>query len=202
MARCVARASTPWMKSAHKIRRVGMQDLLTRQGSFAVSAIACRESELTKPCQGGTPKPTQRKGVEQMNKLQGEKAVITGGTSGIGPATAKLFVNKGAHVVIMGRRKKELEEAAQQIGQDVIPIKGDLSDLADIDRLYETIKPNNPIDIVFATAGIIEGFPLSSSTEEQFDKHFDTNVKGVPYTVQKSRTVAHHVRVDSAKGEL
>lgn len=128
--------------------------------------------------------------------------MITGGTSGIGMATAKLFVNEGAHVVIMGRRKKELEEAAQQLGQNVMPIRGDVSNLADLGRLYETIKPANPIDVVFANAGIIEGFPLSSSTEEQFEKHFDTNVKGVLYTVQKSRTVTHHVRVDPAKGEL
>lgn len=121
-----------------------------------------------------------------MNKLQGKKAVITGGTSGIGLATAKLFVKEGAQVVIMGRRQKELDEAAKQIGQHVIPIQGDVSNLADIDRLYETIKPYGPIDIVFANAGFMEASSLGSCTEDQFDRLFDTNVKGALFTVQKA----------------
>lgn len=121
-----------------------------------------------------------------MNRLAGKKAVITGGTSGIGLATAKLFHAEGAHVVIMGRRKKELDEAVAAIGQHVIPVQGDVSNIGDLERLYKTVEPYSPIDIVFANAGFTESVPLASCSSEQFDRLFATNVKGALFSVQKA----------------
>jgi NAD(P)-dependent dehydrogenase (short-subunit alcohol dehydrogenase family) len=113
-------------------------------------------------------------------------AVITGGTTGIGFATAKLFVEEGAYVFITGRRQKELDEAVEALGDNVTGVQGDVSKLADLDRLYETVKAEGrQIDVVFANAGFGEFAALGSITEEHFDKLFDTNVKGVLFTVQK-----------------
>src|SRR4030088_1959345 len=120
-------------------------------------------------------------------KLEGKVAVITGGTEGIGFATAKLFVKEGAYVFITGRREKELDEAVKAIGTNVSGVQGDVAQLADLDRLYETItKVKGRIDIVFANAGVGEFVPLGSVTEEHFDKIFDINVKGALFTVQKA----------------
>ncbi|MDB5365999.1 MAG: Oxidoreductase [Rhodospirillales bacterium] len=121
-----------------------------------------------------------------MGKLQGKVAVITGGTSGIGLATAKLFVKEGAYVFITGRRQKELDEAVQAIGSNVTGVQGDVAKLRDLDRLYETVKKRGRIDIVFANAGVAEFAPLGEITEEHFDRLFNTNVKGTLFTVQKS----------------
>lgn len=121
-----------------------------------------------------------------MGKLQGKVAVITGGTTGIGLATAKLFVEEGAYVFIMGRRQKELDEAVKEIGSNVSGVQGDVAKLADLDRLYEAVKAKGRIDIVFANAGIGEFAPLGSIAEEHFDKLFDINVRGVLFTVQKA----------------
>jgi NAD(P)-dependent dehydrogenase (short-subunit alcohol dehydrogenase family) len=122
-----------------------------------------------------------------MGKLQGKVAVITGGSSGIGFASAKLFAREGAYVFITGRRQKELDEAVRAIGKNVTGVQGDVSNLADLDRLYETIDASGKrIDIVFANAGIAEFSPLGSVTEELFDKLFGINVKGVLFTVQKA----------------
>src|SRR5260370_18690644 len=85
-----------------------------------------------------------------MGKLQGKVAVITGGTQGIGRATAKLFASEGAHVFITGRRQKELEEALASIGGNVTGVQGDVTNLADLDRLYESVKAKGPIDVLFA----------------------------------------------------
>ena len=93
-------------------------------------------------------------------KLDGKIAVITGGSSGIGFATAKLFVDEGAYVFITGRRQKELDEAVKAIGQNVTGVQGDVAKLADVDRLYEIVKANGRIDILFANAGIAEFAPL------------------------------------------
>src|SRR3984885_1860928 len=95
-----------------------------------------------------------------MGKLQGKVAVITGGSSGIGLATAKLFVKEGAHVFITGRRQKEIDEAVKEIGSNVTGIQGDVSVLADLDRIYETIGAKGNIDILFANAGVIDFAPL------------------------------------------
>jgi NAD(P)-dependent dehydrogenase (short-subunit alcohol dehydrogenase family) len=122
-----------------------------------------------------------------MGKLQGKVAVITGGSSGIGFAAAKLFVAEGAYVFITGRRQKELDEAVRFIGDNVTGIQGDVADLADLDRLYESVNATGRrIDIVFANAGIAEFATLGNITEAHFGKLFNTNVKGVLFTVQKA----------------
>ncbi|WOD14654.1 SDR family NAD(P)-dependent oxidoreductase [Paraburkholderia kirstenboschensis] len=122
-----------------------------------------------------------------MGKLQGKVAVITGGSSGIGFAAAKLFVAEGAHVFITGRRQKELDEAVSAIGDNVTGIQGDVAKLADLDRLYENVNATGRrIDIVFANAGIAGFAALGNITEAHFDKLFSTNVKGMLFTVQKA----------------
>ncbi len=120
-------------------------------------------------------------------KLEGKVAVVTGGTEGIGFATAKLFVKEGAYVFITGRRSKELDEAAKAIGTNVYGVQGDAGQLADLDRLYETVaKVKGRIDIVFANAGAAEFVPFGSVTEAHFDKLFNINVRGALFTVQKA----------------
>ena len=121
-----------------------------------------------------------------MNKLSGKVAVITGGSTGIGLATAKLFVEEGAYVFITGRRQKELDEAVKAIGNNVTGIRGDVANLEDLDRLYETIGAKGRIDIVFANAGTGEFASLEKVSEDHFDKIFDINVKGTLFTVQKA----------------
>jgi NAD(P)-dependent dehydrogenase (short-subunit alcohol dehydrogenase family) len=123
-----------------------------------------------------------------MSKLEGKVAVITGGNSGIGLATAQRFVDEGAYVFITGRRQSELDAAVKQIGENnVSGIQGDVSKLADLDRLYARVKhEKNHIDILFANAGVGEFAPLGKITEAQFDKTFGINVKGVLFTVQKA----------------
>src|SRR3984893_7463326 len=124
--------------------------------------------------------------MSETKKLQGKMAVITGGTTGIGLATAKLFVKEGAHVFITGRRQKELDEAVKAIGNNVTGVQGDVAKLTDLDRLYEAVKAKGKLDIVFANAGVAEFAPLGKITEEHFDKLFDINVKGTLFTVQKA----------------
>ncbi len=120
-------------------------------------------------------------------KLAGKIAVVTGGSSGIGLATAKRFVNEGAYVFIMGRRKSELDAAVNQISGNVTSVQGDVSKLADIDKLYTTVKEQKGrLDIVFANAGIGEFAPLGQISEGHFDKQFNVNVKGLLFTVQKA----------------
>jgi NAD(P)-dependent dehydrogenase (short-subunit alcohol dehydrogenase family) len=122
-----------------------------------------------------------------MGKLQGKVAVITGGSTGIGFAAAKLFVEEGAYVFITGRRQKELDDAVKAIGDNVTGVQGDVSKLADLDRLYETVEAEGRrIDVVFANAGLGEFAALGSITEEHFDKLFNINVKGALFTVQKA----------------
>src|SRR5579859_2823556 len=120
-------------------------------------------------------------------KLAGKIAVITGGNSGIGLATAKRFVEEGAQVVITGRREKELKEAAALIGRNVTTVAGDISRLEDLDRLYAVVKEKHGhIDILFANAGWGEVAPLETATEAHFDKTFDLNAKGTFFSVQKA----------------
>lgn len=121
-----------------------------------------------------------------MGKLQRKVAVITGGTQGIGLATAKLFASEGAHVFITGRRQKELDDAVAVIGSNATGVRGDVADLTDLDRLYETVKAKGRIDVLFANVGLGGFVPLGSITEEYYDKTFDTNVKGALFTVQKA----------------
>jgi NAD(P)-dependent dehydrogenase (short-subunit alcohol dehydrogenase family) len=130
---------------------------------------------------------TATDGGTTMGKLQGKVAVVTGGTEGIGLATAKLFVKEGAFVFITGRRQKELDEAVKAIGTNVSGVRGDVATLADLDRLFETVSEvKGRMDIVFANAGVAEFVPFGAVTEEHFDKLFDINVKGALFTVQKA----------------
>jgi len=120
-------------------------------------------------------------------KLEGKVAVVTGGNSGIGLATAKRFVAEGAYVFITGRRQAELDAAVKDIGNNVSGVQGDVVNLADLDRLYAAVKAKKGrIDILFANAGIAEIVPLGKITEEHFDKTFNVNVKGMLFTVQKA----------------
>lgn len=122
-----------------------------------------------------------------MGKLDGKVALVTGGTSGIGLATAERFATEGAHVFVTGRRQAEVDKAVKQIGRNVTGIQGDVSNLADLDRLYEVIKEKKGrIDVLFANAGGGEFAPLGAITEEHFDKTFNSNVKGLLFTVQKA----------------
>ena len=122
-----------------------------------------------------------------VNKLEGKIAVITGGNSGIGLATAKRFVSDGAYVFITGRRQNELDAAVSEIGKNVTGIQGNVSNLADLDRLYTTVKDQKGhLDILFANAGIGEFVPLGEISEAHFDKIFGINVKGVLFSVQKA----------------
>jgi NAD(P)-dependent dehydrogenase (short-subunit alcohol dehydrogenase family) len=121
-----------------------------------------------------------------MNKLTGKIAVITGGNSGMGLATARLFVENGAKVVITGRRQKDLDEAVKSIGKNIEGVQGDISKLADLDRLHDHIKKNyGRVDVIFANAGLGLVAPFGQVSEEQFDHQFDVNVKGTFFTVQK-----------------
>ena len=128
-----------------------------------------------------------KRNAKHAGKLEGKIALITGGNSGIGLATAKQFVNEGAYVFITGRREAELAAAKKQIGKNVTAIQGDVSNLHDLDRLFAQIKKEKgKIDIVFANAGVARYAPLGTITEDFFDSIFDINVKGVLFTVQKS----------------
>ena len=120
-------------------------------------------------------------------KLEGKIALVTGGSSGIGLATAELFVKEGAYVYITGRRQSELDKAVKKIGNQVKAIRADVSKLADLDRLFAQIKQEKGrLDVVFANAGQAKFVPLGDVTEEFYEETFNTNVKGVLFTVQKA----------------
>jgi len=122
-----------------------------------------------------------------MSKLEGKVAVITGGSSGIGLATAKKFVEEGAYVFITGRRQGELDKARVEIGKNVTAVQGDVANLADIDKLYEVVKTEKGVvDVVFANAGFVEHAVLGSISVEHYTKTFDINVRGVLFTVQNA----------------
>jgi NAD(P)-dependent dehydrogenase (short-subunit alcohol dehydrogenase family) len=124
---------------------------------------------------------------EYMGKLDGKIALVTGGNSGIGLTTAKQFVREGAYVFITGRRDAELAAAVKQIGENVTGVQGDVSNVADLDRLFAQIKQEKgKLHIVFANAGVARYAALGAINEEFFDSIFDTNVKGVLFTVQKA----------------
>jgi NAD(P)-dependent dehydrogenase (short-subunit alcohol dehydrogenase family) len=127
-----------------------------------------------------------------MGKLEGKVAVVTGGSTGIGLATAKRFVAEGAYVFITGRRKNELAAATKEIGKNVTAVQSDASNLADLDRLYATVKKEKgTVDILFANAGIGELAPLGAISEQHFDSIFGVNVRGVLFTVQKALPLMH-----------
>ncbi|MET7543447.1 SDR family NAD(P)-dependent oxidoreductase [Streptomyces sp. NPDC055059] len=122
-----------------------------------------------------------------MGKLDGKVAVITGGSTGMALAGAKLFVEEGAHVFITGRRQEALDEAVKVIGRNVTAVQGDAADLADLDRLYETVRrEKGSIDVLWASAGTGEQGKLGEITEEQFHRAFWLNARGTLFTVQKA----------------
>jgi len=122
-----------------------------------------------------------------MAKLEGKIALVTGGSTGIGLATAKRFVEEGAYVFISGRRDEELAAAVRGIGRNVTGVRGDVSNLSDLDRLFAQIKrEKGRLDVLFANAGIAKYAPLGKISEELYDSIFDINVKGVLFTVQKA----------------
>ena len=125
--------------------------------------------------------------MSTTKKLEGKIALITGGSSGLGLSTAKRFVAEGAHVFITGRRQPELDNAVKEIGGSVTSVRGDVSNLSDLDQLFATIKEQKGrLDILFANAGGGAFAPLGEVTEAQFDKYFGINVKGTLFTVQKA----------------
>lgn len=127
-----------------------------------------------------------------MNRLDGKVAVITGGSSGIGLATANLFADEGAYVYITGRRQNELDRAVQQIGKSVTAVQGDVSNLVDLDRLYDIVKrQHGRVDVLFANAGGGGPAPFGDISEEQFTDTFNSDVKGVLFTVQKALPLLH-----------
>ena len=120
-------------------------------------------------------------------KLIGKVAVITGGSSGLGLATAKRFIAEGAHVFITGRREGELNAAVNELGENATGVQGDIAKLADIAKLFAVVREKKGrFDILFANAGVGEFAPLGQITEEHFDKQFDVNVKGTLFTVQSA----------------
>ena len=122
-----------------------------------------------------------------MGKLDGKVAVITGGSTGMALAGAKLFAEEGAHVFITGRRQEALDDAVKVIGRNVTAVQGDAADLADLDRLYETVRRDKgSIDVLWASAGMGEQGKLGEITEEQFDRAFGLNARGTLFTVQKA----------------
>jgi NAD(P)-dependent dehydrogenase (short-subunit alcohol dehydrogenase family) len=122
-----------------------------------------------------------------MGKLDGKVAVITGGTSGMALATAKLFVEEGAYVFITGRRQEKVDEAVKLIGRNVTGVRGDAANLGDLDRLFDTVKREKAkIDILYASAGTGEALKLGEITEKHFDAAFDLNVRGTLFAVQKA----------------
>ena len=145
-----------------------------------------------------------------MGKLDGKVAVVTGGTSGIGLASARRLATEGAHVFITGRRKPELDAAVKAIGSRATGVQGDVANLADLDRLYAVVKEQKGrVDVLFANAGGGELAPLGAITEEHFDKTFNSNVKGLLFTVQKAlpllsdgASIILNASITSSKGRV
>ncbi|MGI4758494.1 MAG: SDR family oxidoreductase [Janthinobacterium lividum] len=143
-----------------------------------------------------------------MGKLDGKIALVTGGNSGIGLATAKRFVAEGAYVYITGRRQASLDDAVKEIGSNVTGVQGDVANLSDLDKLFAQIKQEKgKLDVLFANAGFGEFITLGNYTEEHFDNIFNTNVKGLVFTVQKAlpllpdgATVILNASIVSVKG--
>jgi NAD(P)-dependent dehydrogenase (short-subunit alcohol dehydrogenase family) len=122
-----------------------------------------------------------------MKRLEGKVAVVTGGNSGIGLATAKRFQEEGAKVAISGRNRKTLDEAVKSIGNGIVALQADVSKLEDIDKLYAEVSTKlGKIDVLFVNAGVAKFAPLAETSESLFDETFDTNIKGAYFTVQKA----------------
>src|SRR5712691_3836296 len=122
-----------------------------------------------------------------MKRLEGKVAVVTGGNSGIGLATAKRLHDEGARVAISGRSQKTLDEAVEILGKDVLAVKGDVAKLADLDKLYGAVAEKfGKIDVLFVNAGVAKFAPLTAVDEAHFDEMFDINTRGAYFTIQKA----------------
>lgn len=122
-----------------------------------------------------------------MKRLEGKVAVVTGGNSGIGLATAKRFQEEGARVAIMGRSRKTLDEAVKTIGNGVVAVQGDVAKLADVDKLYTEVSQKlGRIDVLFVNAGVAKFVPFAETSESAYDEQFDINIKGAYFTIQKA----------------
>jgi NAD(P)-dependent dehydrogenase (short-subunit alcohol dehydrogenase family) len=122
-----------------------------------------------------------------MKRLEGKVALVTGGNSGIGLATARRFRDEGARVAISGRNQKTLDEAVKTLGKDVLALQADVAKFADLDRLYAAVSQKfGKIDVLFANAGIYKFAPLAATSESLYDEMFDINTKGVYFTIQKA----------------
>src|SRR5690349_2168375 len=122
-----------------------------------------------------------------MKRLEGKVAVVTGGNSGIGLATAKRFQEEGAKVAILGRSRKTLDEAVKTIGNGVVAVQGDVAQLADVDRLYTEVSQKlGRIDVLFVNAGVAKFVPFAETSETTYDEQFDINIKGAYFTIQKA----------------
>jgi NAD(P)-dependent dehydrogenase (short-subunit alcohol dehydrogenase family) len=146
--------------------------------------------------------------AQDTGRFDGKVALVTGGSSGIGLATARRLADEGARVFITGRRRAEIEAAAKSIGHDCTAIQSDVSNTADLDRTFEEIRRDaGRLDILFVNAGVYASMPLSAVTEEEFDREFDINVRGALFTVQRAlpllgdgASIILNASVVSAKG--
>ena len=126
-----------------------------------------------------------------MKRLEGKVAVVTGGNSGIGLATAKRLQEEGARVAISGRSRKTLDEAVKTIGNGVLAVQSDVANLADIDKLFAEVSQKlGKIDVLFVNAGVAKFAPLADTSESVFDEQFDINIKGAYFTIQKALAVS------------
>jgi NAD(P)-dependent dehydrogenase (short-subunit alcohol dehydrogenase family) len=128
-----------------------------------------------------------------MKRLEGKVAVVTGGNSGIGLATAKRFQEEGAKVAILGRSRKTLDEAVKTIGNGVVAVQGDVAKLTDLDKLYTEVSQKlGRIDILFVNAGVAKFVPFAETSESAYDEQFDINIKGAYFTIQKALPLLNH----------
>jgi NAD(P)-dependent dehydrogenase (short-subunit alcohol dehydrogenase family) len=161
---------------------------LTRRPRNRVSALRHQQEKKHAPVSCGAPvSREERPIVNLLDRANEDTRIAAGGNSGIGLATAQRFAAEGAHLFITGRRQSEIDAAVKQIGHNVTGVQGDVSNLADLDRLYATVKQQKGrIDVLFANAGLAESAPLGEISEAHFDKTFSVNVKGLLFTVQKA----------------
>jgi NAD(P)-dependent dehydrogenase (short-subunit alcohol dehydrogenase family) len=155
--------------------------------SIVIQISKFQEPGIRQGIRGGGFRAVHQKRETTMKRLEGKVAVVTGGNSGIGLATAKRLQEEGARVAIVGRSKKTLDEAVKTIGNGVVAVQADVSVAKDLDRLYATVSEKlGKIDILFANAGIYKFAPLAATSEGLYDELFDINTRGVYFTIQKA----------------